>query len=117
MFLDNALMFLKDAAFDATPVEVDTGIANVGKGEPIQIFFSGGQDIAGTTVISLQSSEVAGGPYNPLQDFAVSEDNARDGAAFYVPYPSERYLIIALSGITAGTNLNCGIVLDTHSNG
>jgi len=65
----------------------------------------------------LQSSTTSGGPYNPLQDFAVSEDNAKNGAAFYVPYPSERYLIIALSGITAGTDISCGIVLDTHSNG
>jgi len=115
MFIDNALMFLKNAAYDATPMEVDTGVINVGNGEPLQIFFSGGQDIVGSVELILKSSEVAGGPYNPLQELVIQEDNAKEGVFMYIPYPSERYLTVELTTITAGTNINCGIVLESQA--
>jgi hypothetical protein len=115
MFLDNALMFFKDAAFDAAPVELDLGVANVGRGEPLKIFFGAGGDLAGSVVLTLESATESGGTYNPLQEWAISETNAKEGAAMYFPFPSEQYLRLTMSGPTAGTNINCGVVLDAQS--
>jgi hypothetical protein len=115
MFLDNALMFFKDAAFDAGPAVLDLGVPNVGRGEPLKIFFGAGSDLTGSVVLTLESSTTEGGTYNPLQEWAISEVNAKEGAAMFIPFPSEQFLRITLSGPTAGTNINCGIVLDAQS--
>ena len=92
MFLDNALMFFKDAAFNAAPVELDLGVENVGRGEPLKIFFGAGGDLTGSVVLTLESATEMGGTYNPLQEWAISEINAKEGAAMYIPFPSEQFL-------------------------
>ena len=123
MFLDNLLMYLRNAAFDAASAEVDLSVANVGKGEPIKIFLSGGADfVAGSDDVTLtfkthatKGSAVAsgaikqvGGPWTAAEVIA--------GVAMFVPYPTDEYTAVVLEGTSlAGTGVNCGIVLDDQS--
>lgn len=123
MFLDNLLMYLKNAAFDAASAEVDLSVANVGKGEPIKIFLSGGADfVAGSDDVTLtfkthatKGSAVASGVTKAVfGPFSAAEVIA--GVGVFVPYPGDQYSAIELAGTSlAGTGVNCGVVLDHQS--
>ena len=114
MMLDNALMFFKNAAFDAASNELDLGVENVGRGEPLTIFFSGGSDMAGVLDIVLESSPDQS-TWNSLQTLRASLPNGQEGVAMLIPHPSERYLRLNISSLTAGTNINAGVVLDAQA--
>ena len=123
MFLDKLLMYLRNAAFDDASEEVDLSVIDVGKGEPLKIFFSGGADfVAGSDDVTItfqthatKGSAVASGATKVVAGpFTAAECIA--GVAFFVPYPTDQYSAIVLAGTSlAGTGVNCGIVLDHQS--
>ena len=96
MFNDNLLMYLRNAAYNATSAEVDLSVANVGKGEPLKIYLSGGADFAGNDDLTITfqthatkgsavgsgAVKVVAGPFTDAEVIA--------GVAFFVPYPADQ---------------------------
>jgi len=124
MFTDKLLKYFHNAAYDAASEEVDLSVANVGKGEPIKIFLSGGADFAGNDDLTVtfqthatKGSAVASGAVKSVAGpFTDAEVIA--GVAFFVPYPTDQYSALVLGGAigpTAGTGVNAGVVLDDQS--
>jgi hypothetical protein len=116
MFRDKALTFFENAAFDAESQVIDFSIADSAVGEPVSVFFQGGADIVATSglVIELQEAEDGAGPFAPRMTLSVSEREAKGLIKFAIPHPARRYAKLVLTGATAGTNINSGIILDTQ---
>ena len=117
MILDKALMFLKNAAFDATSAEIDLSGPYVGRGEPLKIVFQGGLDFvaASGAKVTLQTDTEEGGSYTEVGSMSFTQAEAREGVFKYIPFPTLQWAQIVLSGATVGTNINCGVVLDAQS--
>lgn len=106
MIFDALQTFAEDLAAGASN-EVDFGVPEVGRGEPIEIVFIGtGLTTAGTIEIQLQSANVTGGPYTTnLSVPGLSAAEANTAMKLTVPVGTgmEQFAIINIVGATGGT--------------
>jgi hypothetical protein len=116
MYRDKALTFWQNDAYDAESDVLNLTIADSSAGEAIYIFFQGGPDFAATSgfTLSLEEAEDAAGPFAPRMSLELTEREAQGLVKFAIPHPARQWAKLTLTGVTGGSNLNAGIVLDSQ---
>ena len=120
MLLDNELMMLDNAAYNATPDVLDLGaLQSLGKGARVKGFIScAGGDMAGMTGLEILSEEADSSPDVVIETHTLA-DSAINAGPYYFTIDASlaRYVTINLAGtVTAGTGIYCGLILDEQSN-
>jgi hypothetical protein len=116
MYRDKALTFWQNNAFDAESDVINLTIADATAGEPVYIFFQGGLDFEATSgfTLILEEAELEAGPFAPRMSLELTEREAQGLVKFAVPHPARQWAKLTLTGVTGGSNLNAGVVLDSQ---
>jgi len=116
MYRDKALTFWQNAAYDAPSDVINFSIADAAIGEPVHVFFQGGPDFASASGFTLTLEEAAdeAGPFAPRMTLELTQPEARGLVKFAIPHPARKWAKLTLTGVTGGSNMNAGIVLDAQ---
>lgn len=117
--IDKALLFLDNAAYNATPAVIDLGtVTNPGGSDfPLEGFIScPAGDAAGVTALVIKTGSTTS-PTTTVATIVLTAAQMNTGNRKFT-MPSDgmlRYCTIALTGASAGTTITCGLVLDNQS--
>jgi hypothetical protein len=109
MYIDKLGEFYDDAAYDATSEEVDLGGALMG-GENIEVHFQSSTIETSGLTINIQDSATQGSGHATRMAITASQAEARAGVRIPLCFPMNRYLMMTLTGASAGTDINASIV-------
>jgi hypothetical protein len=110
MIQDKLGEFHSGAAYDATSEEVDLGGAFFG-GENVEVhFISSDIEASGGLTINIQDSATQGSGHATKMAITVTQAEARAGVRIPLCFPMKRYLMMTLTGATAGADVNSAIV-------
>jgi hypothetical protein len=117
--LDKTLLFLDNAAYNATPSVVDLGTSfNPGAENPVEGFIScPAGDCAGVTALVIKTGTTFGGASTTVSTIVMTAAQINTGnRKFTLPSDGlQRFVTISLTGASAGTTLTSGLGLDNQS--
>jgi hypothetical protein len=113
MILDSTLILAQDQDATVAPtLEVDLGSSAAGPGEPVTIFVSGSEDIAGVDGFSVMNSPDMG---TYTEAMTVPCDLAGNTVQATLPSDVQRYIKIELTGTPTAGKFSAGLVLDVQT--
>jgi hypothetical protein len=119
MILDKQLLFMDNGAFGDTPAVLNLGNTFRPEGAIGDIkgrVVCAAGDAAGTTALVLKTGTTAGGASTTIATYPMTHTQMNKGFNFVVPPDNlKQYLTIAFTGISAGTKITAGLVLDTQT--
>lgn len=111
--LDTSLLWMNNAAYNATPTPLDLGTAfNPGAGVKLKGFIKcSGKDMTGTTALVIKTGTTTGGATGTtLATIAMTHAQANAGFNFELPTTGLlRWVTFSLTGVGAGTGIYAGL--------
>lgn len=110
--LDKSLLWLDNAAYNATPVVLNLGTAfNPGGEKKLKGFVKcSGKNMAGTTALVIKTGTTSGTASTTIATIPMTHTQANKGFNFELPITDlKQYVDIAFTGASAGTGIYAGL--------